>query len=423
MKDTLLTAIDIGSSKITSVISTKDAIGNLRILGFDTTPSRGVKKGLIVDIDEVTKALNMSLEKAERMAGRTIEGAFIGVGGPNITSQNSHGVVAVSSTTNSISAEDVQRVTEAAKAISIPSTRAIIQVTPKEFILDGQEGVVNPVGMSAVRLEVVTHIITASLTNLNNLERVFTSLGVQNMGFVFSGLASSNAVVSDTEKELGVVVVDIGGGKTDITVYNEGALCFTGSVAIGAKHITNDIAAGTHVTLEDAEKIKLYISTKLNADKRLVSTNHDEILQASDIGIDLETPELSMRDIVKGIMTPRIEELFEMIMLELKKGDALKGAPSGIVLTGGGALTGGMTTFAKRYTGLPSRVGVPKNLSGIADTIESPMYATAVGLLMRAADSGAEHAQLSHSGGNFLKQLPFTNVFDTIKKFIKQYKV
>src|SRR3990172_5264388 len=245
MTDKILAAIDIGSSKIASIVGVKSAdTEDLRIIGFHSSPSRGVKKGLIVDIDEITMAVEESVEKTERMAGHKINQVFISVGGPHISSINSHGVVAISNPQSEIIEDDVNRAIEAARAISISNTRQVIEVIPREYVVDGQAGIKNPIGMTGVRLEVDTHIITASLTNLKNLNRCLSELGLNNSGFIFAGLASAQAVLTDTEKELGVVLVDIGGGKTDICLFVEGALSYSSSIPVGAKHITNDIAVG-----------------------------------------------------------------------------------------------------------------------------------------------------------------------------------
>ncbi|MBI3366680.1 cell division protein FtsA, partial [Candidatus Roizmanbacteria bacterium] len=248
MTDTLICGIDIGSSKIATVVGVESSDGEeLKIIGFNSTGSRGVRRGLIVDIKEVTDAVEEGVEKAERMAGHKINSAFVSVGGPHISSLNSHGIVAVSNPHSEIGEDDVDRVVEAARAISLSTTRQIIEVSPRDYIVDGQSGIKNPVGMSGVRLEVETHIITASQTNLKNIESALSDLGIKNEGFVFAGLASSESVLTDTEKELGVVMIDIGGGKIDVCVYVEGSLSYSSSIPIGARHITNDIAVGLRV--------------------------------------------------------------------------------------------------------------------------------------------------------------------------------
>jgi len=264
MVDNLICGIDIGSSKIATVVGmASEETSELKIIGFNATTARGVRKGLVVDIKEATAAVEDSVEKAERMAGHKINRAYVAVGGPHISSLNSHGIVAVSNPQGEINEEDVARVVEAAKAISLSSTRRIIEVIPRDYIVDGQSGIKNPIGMSGVRLEVETHIITASSTNLKNQERILNDLGIENQGFVFSGLASAEAVLTNTEKELGIVLVDIGGGKIDLSIYVDGALSYSTSISIGARHISNDIAVGLRVSLDSAEKIKIFLSLKI----------------------------------------------------------------------------------------------------------------------------------------------------------------
>ena len=278
MSDNLICGIDIGSSKIATVVGIESRESDeVRVIGFNSTPSRGVKKGLIVDIDQVTAAVEESVEKAERMAGHKIANAFVSVGGPHISSFNSHGVVAVSNPQAEIMQEDVSRVLDAAKAISLSTTRQIIDVSPREYSVDGQAGIRNPIGMSGVRLEIETHIITASTTNLKNIERCTADVGIANAGFIFSGLASAEAVLTDTEKDLGVAIVDIGGGKVDFCMYVEGALSYSASLPIGAKHITNDIAVGLRVSLASAEKIKLFLSRKVHSPNDLKKKGQEHV--------------------------------------------------------------------------------------------------------------------------------------------------
>src|SRR3990167_6565478 len=268
MTDKLLAGIDIGSSKIATIVGVKSAESDdISVIGFHSAPSKGVKKGLIVDIDEITMAVEESVEKTERMAGQKINQVLISVGGPHISSLNSHGVVAISNPQSEIVEADVNRVVEAARAISISNTSQVIEVIPREYVVDGQAGIKNPIGMGGIRLEVDTHIITASHTNLKNLDRCLSELGLNNSGFIFAALASAQSTLTDTEKELGVVLVDIGGGKTDICLYVDGAISYSSSIPVGAKHITNDIAVGLRVSLQSAEKIKLYLNHYLKSRK------------------------------------------------------------------------------------------------------------------------------------------------------------
>jgi cell division protein FtsA len=421
MNERLITAIDIGSSKIATIvgIETKDS-DELRIIGFNSTSSKGIKKGLIVDIDKVASSIEESLERAERMAGQKINHAYVSVGGPHIASLNSRGVVAVANTQGEITKEDVNRVVEAARAISLSSTKQIIEVTPRDFIVDGQEGIRNPIGMSGVRLEVDTHIITASQINLKNIERCIEDLGVQNDGFLFAGLASSESVLTDTEKELGVACVDIGGGKTDIALYVDGALSYSTSLPIGARHITNDIAVGTRVSLDSAEKIKLFLSKHLKSPTGQKKTA-DQI-PMNDLHIEESLDNVSVKTIVDGIIGPRLEELFKLVGDEIMKSNYFEQIPSGLVVTGGGALTIGVTEMGKKVIGLPVRIGIPGGVTGLIDEILDPQFAATVGLILYGQKQGGKVKESSFADfGSMFKGVSVGNQMGKVKNFFKQF--
>ena len=423
MVDTLICGIDIGSSKIATVVGMDSTeTEELKIIGFNTTPARGVRKGLVVDIKEATKAVEESVEKAERMAGHKIDRAFVAVGGPHISSLNSHGIVAVSNPQGEISEEDVTRVIEAGKAISLSSTRRIIEVIPRDYIVDGQSGIKNPVGMSGVRLEVETHIITASTTNLKNQERILSDLGIENEGFVFSGLASAEAVLSNTEKELGIVLVDIGGGKIDFSIYADGALSYSSSIPLGARHISNDIAVGLRVSLDSAEKIKIFLSKNLGKN----ISNSNEKKKAPQINLkELDLPEdltdVSLKTLVDGIVAPRLEEIFKLIFEEIEKSGFGQQIPSGLVITGGGALTIGMLETGKRVVGLPIRIGYPEKVSGLVDEVIDPQYSTTVGLLLYGKNNIIVDKDNFKNFGKILKDFKLGNSIGNLKNFFKQF--
>jgi len=423
MIDNLICGIDIGSSKIATVVGMDSTeTEELKIIGFNTTPARGVRKGLVVDIKEATKAVEESVEKAERMAGHKIDRAFVAVGGPHISSLNSHGIVAVSNPQGEISEEDVNRVIEAAKAISLSSTRRIIEVIPRDYIVDGQSGIKNPVGMSGVRLEVETHIITASTTNLKNQERILSDLGIENEGFVFSGLASAEAVLSNTEKELGIVLVDIGGGKIDFSIYADGALSYSSSIPLGARHISNDIAVGLRVSLDSAEKIKIFLSKNLGKN----ISNSNEKKKAPQINLkELDLPEdltdVSLKTLVDGIVAPRLEEIFKLIFEEIEKSGFGQQIPSGLVITGGGALTIGMLETGKRVVGLPIRIGYPEKVSGLVDEVIDPQYSTTVGLLLYGKNNIIVDKDNFKNFGKILKDFKLGNSIGNLKNFFKQF--
>ncbi len=419
MADSLIFGIDIGSSKIATIAGMQsEERDELRIIGYNTTPSRGVKKGLIVDIDKVTAAIEESVEKAERMAGHKLNRAFVSVGGPHISSLNSHGVVAVSNSQGEISAEDVTRVIDAARAISLSSTKQIIEVSPRDYIVDGQPGIKNPIGMTGIRLEVDTHLITASVTNLNNLERSLSHLGIENEGFIFSGLASASAVLTDTEKELGVVLVDIGGGKIDLCIYVEGSLSYSSSIPVGAKHITNDIAVGLRVSLDSAEKIKVFLSKKLS--EVHTNTRKEVQLNLNELQLEENIDEISLKTVVDGIIAPRLEEIYKLIFEEIEKSTFGSEIPSGLVITGGGALTAGMLETGKRIIGLPMRLGVPTGVTGLVDEIINPPSATIVGLLLYGQRNPQDETKWNDFN-KIMKDFSFGNSFSKIKDLFKQF--
>jgi len=421
MADTIFSAIDIGSSKIATIIATQNKDREeARVIGFNSTPSRGVKKGLVVDIDKVTQSLEESIEKAERMAGQKITNTVVSVGGPHISALNSRGVVAVADPQGEISETDINRVIEAARAISLSTTRQIIEVSPRDFVVDGQEGIKNPIGMSGVRLEVETHIITASQTNLKNIDRCLNDLGITNNGFIFAGLSSAEAVLSETEKELGVVLVDIGGGKTDIAMYIDGSLSYSSSLPIGAKHITNDIAVGLRVSLDSAEKIKVYVSKQLEDKDRLKKKM--EQINLTDLHLPELIEDFSLKTLVDGIIAPRLEELFKLVGDEIAKSTFLEHVPSGLVVTGGGALTVGISQTAKKSIGLPVHIGIPGNITGLIDEIIDPQFASTVGLILYGQKNIMNIKDPGFKNFNkILKDFTLTGSIDKAKNFFKQF--
>ncbi|MCX7881288.1 MAG: cell division protein FtsA [Patescibacteria group bacterium] len=422
MSEKIICGIDIGSNKVCTIVGLlSQEEDEIRIIGYNQSQSRGVKKGLVVDIDEVASSVEESLEKAERMAGHKINRCFVSVGGPHVASLNSHGIVAISNPNGEIGEDDVARVIEAARAVSLSQTREIIEVVARDFIVDGQEGIKNPVGMSGVRLEVNTHIITASATNLRNINRCLTDLGIENAGFVFSGLASAEAVLTETEKELGVVLVDIGGGKTDICLYVEGALSYSSAIPVGARNITNDIAVGLRVSLDSAEKIKLYLN---EIEKKGVSQwrkkTNDEF-DISSLNLPEGLKEISLKTLTEGIMWPRLEEIYKLVFEEIEKSGFSESIPSGLVITGGGGLTFGIIEAGKKVLGLPIRLGMPGKVSGLVDEIIAPPYATAIGLILYGRKNIMTKEEGFRSFNRFFRDFSLNHSFEKLKSFFKQF--
>jgi len=422
MAESLICGIDIGSTKVATIvgISSEDS-DEIRIIGFNAAPTRGVKKGLIVDIDQASASVEKSIEKAERMAGHQIKEAFVTVGGPHISSINSHGIVAVANPQFEVVEDDVLRVIDAARAISLSNTRQIIEVTPREYSVDGQGGINNPIGMSGVRLEVDTHIITASATNLKNIDKVLNDLGVKNVGYIFSGVAAADSVLTDTEKDIGVALVDIGGGKIDICIYVEGSLSYSSSIPIGARHISNDLAVGLRVSLDSAEKIKLYLSDNRKKVEEAMKKKDKDFLSSAKMNIPEKLPDATPREIVDGIIGPRIEEIFSYIKEEIVKSEFEKYIPSGLVITGGGALTIGMVEQGKRIVRLPIRIGIPDKASGLVDEVMNPMYASTLGLVYYGGKQMLNGDSSYKDFNSILKNFSMNDIISKVKKLFKQF--
>lgn len=403
-KNRIVTAIDVGTDKcVTLIAAIEEQTNNLRVMGVSAVPSKGMKKSQIIDLEKVLETITESLDGAERMAGFDVKSAYLSVSGTHISSQNSKGVVAVASPSKEIIPDDVDRVIEAARAISLSSEREIIHVIPKDFRVDSQEGIKDPVGMTGVRLESEAHIITGLSTSLKNMEKCINDLGLTVDGFVFAGLASSSVVISETEKELGVAVVDIGSGSTSLCVYVDGSLEYSASLPVGARHITQDIALGCKVSLDTAEKVKIALSKEAFKPLTPISgeSKHDfsqrkkksDQLKLSDFdNVDNNTETLSKKEVVERIMLPRMQEIFGLVGKELKKENLLPLVPAGVVITGGGAHTTKISQIAKRELNLSARVGNPIELKGLTSDIKKPEFATSIGLLQFGKKQGGSEA-------------------------------
>lgn len=425
----IVVGIDVGTYKVVTVVA-KIVESVVQVLGVSEVKSLGIRKGQVVDIEEAVGAINASLEAAERMAGYSASHVIVSLGGNQIESQNSRGVVAISDPKGEITATDLLRVIDAAKAISIPSTRDIIHVLPRNYIVDGQEGIKDPVGMSGIRLEVDTHIITANGVSVRNLEKAFSEVGVDVDSFAFSGYASSLSVLSDTEKELGVVLVDIGAGTTDISIYTEGSVSYSSVLAIGARHVTNDLAIGLRISLESAEKIKLFLSQ--DQSKKIIKTEdvetgeetekgrHSDEIDLSSLGLPEEIRKASQKTLVDGIIRPRLNEICTMIGLEIKKSGFGGQTPAGIVLTGGGALTVGIRDSARRTLAMPVRIGLPTDVKGIVDEVQHPAFSTAIGLILYGARNTSSKS--SSLGGISLPKIGGFGASKIMKKVVSFIK-
>lgn len=413
--------IDIGSSKITCLITVPNQDGTkINLVGAATVTSRGVRKGQIINIEECVSSITDCVESAERMAGFGVDSAYVSISGDNIQSQNSQGLVAITETENEISSDDVFRVIEAARAVSLPTSREIIHVLPREFIVDGQHGIKDPTGMSGVRLETEAHLITGLSPAIKNVTRCVSELGVNVSGLVFTGLASAESVLTDTDKELGVIVIDIGGGTTSVCVYVEGSCVYSAVIPVGAKKISDDIAIGLQISVDSAEKIKHYLG-KVKQDREGVAKPDDEI-DLSKLGISEEVKKVSRKTIAEGIIRPRLNEIFTMVNHIIKQSGYEGQTPAGVIITGGGALTINCTESCRRVMQLPAKIGIPSGLHGLTDEINSPVYASAVGLALfgyRNKEQSSSQPKIKLSG--MIKSIPGKQFAGKVIEFIKSF--
>ncbi|KKQ51202.1 cell division protein FtsA [Candidatus Woesebacteria bacterium RIFCSPHIGHO2_01_FULL_39_17] len=400
-KTKILSGIELGSSKIATIIAkvSFDPVINaktINLVGVSSVESKGIKKGQIVDIDEAVEATISSVEAAERMAGYNLDNAVVSLGGAHVASQNSQGIVAVSDPGGEINYDDVDRVIEAASAVSLPSSRELIHVLPREFVVDGEEGVKDPVGMSGVRLEVQTHLVTASNAAVKNLKKAINEVGIKVNNLIFSGLAASEAVLTKTEKELGCVLIDVGGGTTSIAAYVDGALSYSSVLPIGAKNVSNDLAIGLRVSLEVAEKIKLALSAEDKKAKKVKDQGASDEFDLESLGIN-EIKKVSKKTLTEGIIKPRLNEIFSMVKIALDREGLAARVPAGAVITGGGAETVGASEAARRMLSLPVRIGIPKGVGGLIDDVMNPTFAVAIGLILHSSDFEDEESLTSFS--------------------------
>lgn len=429
-----IAGIDVGTEKVCTIIaSISPETNRVNVIGVSSQPSKGMRKSQIVDIEDAIDAITESVEAAERMAGFSLNNAYVSISGAHIASQNSKGVVAVSEPEGEIVPEDVNRVIEAARAVSLPASREILHVIPRDFVVDSQEGIKDPVGMTGVRLEAETHIITAASTATKNLSKCISETGINIDELVFSGLASAYSTVSETERELGVVLVDIGAGSTSICVFIEGSLAHSAVLPVGARNITNDLAIGMRVSLASAEKIKKHLSVAMNTPvatpqsgesrkERIARKKMADEVDLSSLNLKEEIKHVSRKTLVDGIIKPRLNEIFQMVAKELQASGYAAATPAGIVVTGGGAETVGVIDASKRILSMPSRLGVPKGLSGLVEEIESPSFATSMGLIVfgeKAQNDRSFKPSLQARG--IFNKLPIHNLSQRIKDVFKSF--
>jgi cell division protein FtsA len=373
--ENLIVGLDIGTTKICVIVAERNENG-VDIIGIGTHPSRGLRKGVVVDIDATVNSIKQAVEEAELMADCEITAVYAGIAGGHIDGFNSHGVVAVKD--REVREGDIRRVIDAAKAVAIPMDREVIHVIAQEFIIDEQDGIREPLGMSGVRLEAHIHIVTAAVTSAQNIVKCANRAGLNVMDIVLEPLASAEAALAGDERELGVCLIDIGGGTTDIAVFEEGSIKHTSVLSLGGYHITNDIAVGLRTPFDEAERIKKKFGV---AAARFLSG--DDILSVPSVGG--RRPRQMSRKMLCEIIEPRVDEILNLARQELAKQGLENRIPSGVVMTGGCSALEGMTELAEEVFEAPVRRGIPRNVGGLQDVVRGPMYATGVGLAIFGA--------------------------------------
>jgi cell division protein FtsA len=395
MDEPIIVGIDIGTTKICTLVSREETPDQIRILGVGIEPSEGIRKGVVVDLAAASRAVARSIDKAERSSGLEINSALVSLAGSNVSSVNSRGVVGVSGRV--IDQDDVVRAVDAARAVAIPHNREIIHVIQRGFDIDGQSSIRTPIGMHGYRLEVECHIITASAASVENLRQCVAAAGVDVSQFVLNPLASAEVVVNDTERQMGVVVCDIGGGTTDMAIYIDGDVWHTAVLSVGGNHITSDIAHGLRLPMSQAEEVKIQHG---HADPML----HDgqEYFTIRPFG-EQEPVQVSRQDLVH-IINARVEEIFSLVVQEIKRSGYDGLLPAGMVLTGGCSALPGIRSVASSVLGAPVRMSRPESLVGMVDRLESPAYSTSVGLLRWALHFSEVTTQNSRRKINLSRQ-------------------
>lgn len=370
--DNLVVGLDIGTTKVCAIVGETFEDG-LSIIGIGSNPSRGLRKGVVVNIESTVESIRRAVEEAELMANCEISSVYAGIAGGHIKSFNSHGMVAVKD--REITEYDVRRVIDAAQAVAIPMDREVIHSLPQEFIIDDQDGIREPIGMSGVRLEARVHIVTGAVTSAQNIVKCANRAGLNVADIVLEPLASSVAVLSEDEKELGVALIDIGGGTTDLALFCDGSMKHSYVLALGGDHITSDIAVGLRTPASEAERIKKNFGSAFSR-----SCAAEEQIHVPSVG-GRQPRELS-RKILADIIEPRMEEIFSLVRREIVRAGLERCIPAGIVLTGGTSLLEGVPDLAEEVFELPSRQGIPENVGGLQEIVGNPMYATGVGLVL-----------------------------------------
>ena len=387
----MIVGLDIGTSKVVAIVGEVSPEGKLEIVGIGSHGSKGLKKGVVVNIDSTVQSIQRAIEEAELMAGCQIQSVYAGIAGSHIRSMGSHGIVAIRD--GEVYQPDIERVIDAAQAVAIPADQKILHILPQEFIIDAQEGVKEPLGMSGVRLEAKVHLVTCAVNAAQNIEKCIKQCGLGVDDIILEQLASSYSVLTEDEKDLGVCLVDIGGGTSDIAIFTEGAIKHTAVIPIAGDQVTNDIAMALRTPTQNAEEIKIKYACALAS---LAGDN--ETIKVPGVG-ERDDRSLS-RQALAEVVEPRYEELFTLIQAELRRSGFEELVPAGVVLTGGTSKMEGVVELAEEIFHMPVSIGKPKQVSGLADIVRNPIYATAVGLLQYGVSQGGSTASSSSGIGD-----------------------
>jgi cell division protein FtsA len=400
----LVVGLDIGTSKVCAIVGEIGVDGEVEIIGIGFHPSRGLKKGVVVNIESTVQSIQRAVEEAELMAGCQINSVYAGIAGSHIRSLNSHGIVAIRD--KEVTASDVERVIDAARAVAIPADQKILHILPQEFIIDSQEGIREPVGMSGVRLEARVHMVTGAVSAAQNIIKCVRRCGLEVDDVILEQLASSESVLLEDEKDLGVCLVDIGGGTTDLAIFSEGAIRHTAVIPIAGDQVTNDIAVALRTPTQNAEEIKIKYACAL---AQLATA--DETIEVPSVGE--RPPRRLARQTLAEVVEPRYEELLTLIQAELRRSGFEDIIAAGMVLTGGSSKMEGLVELAEEILHMPVRIGVPQTVTGLVDVVRNPIYATGVGLLQFGQNHTSEHATDGAPIGSF------KSVFERMKSWFQ----
>jgi cell division protein FtsA len=415
MKQNIIAGLDIGTTKIACIICEVTPGAEPKIIGVGVSLSEGLRKGVVVNIDKTVQSIRKAVEEAELMAGIDVDAVWVGIAGDHIRAINSRGVVAISRPQNEISEIDVVRAIDAAKAVSIPMDREILHVIPQEFVVDDQKGIKDPVGICGVRLETQVHIITGAVTSAQNIYRSVEKAGLRVIDLVLEPLASCYATLDRDEKELGVALIDMGGGTTDVAIYFDESIRHTAVVGLGGKNVTSDIAIGIRTPIERAEEIKKQYGCAYSA---LVKGT--DFISVPGVG-GREQREVS-RAVLASIIEPRIEEILSLVLREIRKTEFCDMLGAGIVLTGGSALMDGIKELAEKVLELPVKIGVPAGFGGLTEAAKTPIHATGVGLCLYGIEQMTKKAGKGRRGGKSLGgDDSFKRILDRMQSWVKEF--